>query len=281
MTEHEYAKIYDLYIRCFPEYPVKKELFMSLLEPEKAVIFTEYDGEKLTGFSMIHSNSIALLCVDDIRRRKGIGGKLLAKSEEYIQNTNAEKIILGRGSRYLLQGVPDDKYSSVDFFRKRGYTAGWTSVNMSLPLADFNAEKPDIPPCPDYVNFRFTTEADLSALLIAVSDAKPDWLDIFKTCADPVFIAEYEGKILGFEILSPDGGRFVSGKEKAGCVGCVGVINEAREKGIGRQMVVRGIEWLKGRGCTSIELRYVHLVDWYKKIGFEVIRHQWMGEKKI
>lgn len=94
-------------------------------------------------------------------------------------------------------------------------------------------------------------------------------------------MAIYNEKIVGFEILSPNGSRFVLPDQKVGCLGCVGTIHEMRELGIGRQMVVFGAEWLKNQGCTAVELRYVELVEWYKKIGFIVTRHQWMGEKKI
>jgi len=44
-------------------------------------------------------------------------------------------------------------------------------------------------------------------------------------------------------------------------------------------MVIQGAQWLKNQGCYSIELRYVELVDLYKKIGFVPIAHQWMGKK--
>ena len=115
----------------------------------------------------------------------------------------------------------------------------------------------------------------------AVLDAEPGWLGIFQACADPIYIAESNGVIEGFEILSPHGGRFVSSPEQVGSVGCVGVIHKARNKGIGRQMVVKGIEWLKAERCSSVELFYVDLVDWYQKIGFETVRHQWMGEKSL
>jgi len=60
-----------------------------------------------------------------------------------------------------------------------------------------------------------------------------------------------------------------------------GVIPSERERGIGRQMVVNGIDWLKSQNCTSIELRYVEIVNWYRKIGFKATRLQWIGEKNI
>ncbi len=104
---------------------------------------------------------------------------------------------------------------------------------------------------------------------------------MFTTCVDPVLLAVEAGAVLGFAILSPGGGRFSPPGERDGCIGCVGVAGCARRRGIGRGMVVYGAEWLKSRGCTGVELRYVELVNWYRRIGFTVTRRQWMGEKAL
>lgn len=48
-----------------------------------------------------------------------------------------------------------------------------------------------------------------------------------------------------------------------------------------RGQVLYGAEWLKSRGCTGVELRYVELVNWYRRIGFTVTRRQWMGERRL
>ena len=39
------------------------------------------------------------------------------------------------------------------------------------------------------------------------------------------------------------------------------------------------VQDVKEQGCSSIELLYVALVDWYQKVGFQVNQRQWMGEK--
>lgn len=184
--------------------------------------------------------------------------------------------------RYILQGIPvDENNIAVDFFKKRGYYAEWESTNMCLSLVNFDKNALTIPPTPETIDFRFTDysdETDKSALLKAVRDAETNWVNIFETCVDPVMLAMLGGKIIGFQILSPNGGRFLP-NENVGCIGCVGVIHETRKKGIGLRMVAEGADWLKRNGCLSIELRYVELVEWYKKIGFYTTGKQWMGEK--
>ena len=240
----------------------------------------EYAGGRLAAFAMVWDNAIALLCVDLPYRNKGIGSRLLSDAQEHIRRTGADKIVLGRGSHYLLQGVPTTDEKTVPFFEKRGYTAEWTSANMILPLEDYDINSSSIPALPPDISFRFAAAADREALLSAVDDAESHWYGIFENCADPVILAIESGtnRIVGFEIMSKDGGRFLEG---AGCIGCIGVIHSAREKGIGRRMVAEGIEWLKTQGSLFVELRYVELVDWYKALGFQVVGWQWMGEKTL
>ena len=273
-------QLFNLFLRCFPEYQTTRALFVELLKPEEAHIIAEYAQGQLAGYALIHSGSIPVLCVAEEYRRKGIGSRLLASAEGYVRGLGEEKIALGCGPYYLLQGVPKVG-ENVSFFEKRGYTAGWTSVNMELPLDRFRLGQLNIPPAPAEITYRFADSSDMPELLAAVEDAKSTWVNIFKVNIDPVYLAVLDGKIVGFEVLASDGGRFLRPGQKVGCVGCVGVIPSVRERGIGMDMVAHGIQWLKDQGCTMIELRYVELVNWYRKLGFHIVAEQWMGEKRI
>jgi len=270
-----------LYNRCFPQYRTTEECFVRLLEPSGAHIIEARDADKLIGFAMLHGNSIALLCVDAVYRAKGYGASLLCQSEAFIRESGAKDIILGRGRRYLLQGVPVDAHNSaVSFFQKHGYRAAWESANMRLSLAAFDKAALTIPTPRETIDYRFAGEMDRSALRKAVADAHPSWGHIFESCVDPVMLAMSNGKIVGFQILSPNGAHFLP-NEKVGSIGCVGVVHEYRKRGIGSRMVAEGADWLKQNGCASIELRYVAIVAWYEKMGFSVAGWQWMGEKRF
>ncbi|NLV33041.1 MAG: GNAT family N-acetyltransferase [Clostridiaceae bacterium] len=272
--------LYGLYVKCFPNYLCIKDTFETFLKPQQAAIYTEYNKDKLIAYTIVWGNSISLLCVNPEYQNKGIGTKLLYKAESHIQKNNPSKILLGRGSHYLLQGVPESNVKAVQFFKKFGYTASWTSVNMKLDLKIFNYNMLKIPVPSSNISFRYAEPSDMNALLTSVDNTQPEWHNIFTTCIDPVLLAIESDTncILGFEILSFNGGRFI---KNAGCIGCVGVITSARNKGIGRQMVAKGAEIFKSHGLKSIELRYVYLVDWYKALGFEITDSQWMGEKLI
>lgn len=276
-----FNKLYRLFRTCFANYPASEEVFREQLKPEHARILSKYDGDRLVGYALIHANSISLLCVDPDYRNRGIGSRLLKLSEEMILSTDAQTIVLGRGKHYLLQGVPANEPSAQRFFERHGYTANWVSVNMELSLADYDPSHFPIPAAPDGLQFRPATESDRPALLQAVTDANPGWTRVFETCVDPVILAILEGKIVGFAIVNPRGGRFGDPGTRTGDIGCVGVIHSARNQGIGRQMVTYGIEWLKSQDCDTVELRYVALVDWYARMGFQVKHRLWMGEKLI
>lgn len=274
-------ELYTLYRPCFPDYPAAEAVFRECLKRERGQVLYAGEGGETVGYALIHGGSLSLLCVDRRYRNRGHGAALLEAAETRIRASGADRVLLGRGRYYLLQGVPAEDPAVPAFFERRGYAASWTSVNMRLDLRGFGAGRLDIPPVPETVGFRFARDADRAVLLAAVDDAQPDWRGVFTTCADPVLLAVEAGAVLGFAILSPGGGRFSPPGERDGCIGCVGVVGRARRRGIGRGMVVYGAEWLKSRGCTGVELRYVELVNWYRRIGFTVTRRQWMGEKAL
>lgn len=275
------SAIYEIYKECFSEYPVSFELFNDLLQPDKAHIIYESYGKTIVGYSMIHKNSIAILCVKPEYRNKGYGTKLLCRSEDYIRSNLYTHVRLGRGEYYLLQGVPANESSSVNFLKKRGYIAKSTSVNMILDVKDDYEVTINLPKCPPSIRFSIMENSEINHLLKSVMEVDESWVSIFRENNDPVMIAESDHRIIGFQILSKDGGRFKRDGEQIDSISCVGVIQSARHLGIGRQMVLQGIEYLRGNGCNKIELIYVELVEWYMKLGFRVAHTQWMGEREI
>lgn len=270
---------YELYMRCFSDYPTAPETFSRQLRPDLGHIVERREDGELAGFAIVHEGSIPVLCVGEKYRGRGTGSALLEESEEYLRSTGIGRVSIGRGPHYILQGVPEGP--AVDFFKRRGYSAEWTSINMELSLAGFDTGRPDIPPAPDGLEYRFAESSDLPALLEAVKAAEPGWPGIFEDCSDPILLAELDGKIAGFEILCSDGGYFTRPGQRVGSIGCVGVVPDMRERGIGLDMVARGCSWLKGRGCTQIELRYTWLESWYGRLGFKTVSRQWMGEKEL
>ena len=263
--------LYTLYGECFPCYPLSREWFFSLLALEQGEIFTRWEGGALAGAAVLHGDSLPLLCVGKSFRGRGLGSQLLGHSQ----------VVLGQGPHYLFQGVPQENPGAVEFFQKRGYQAAWSSVNMRLDLAGYDPGQVDIPPVPEGVAFRLLETGEEPALLAAVEDAQPAWLEFYQGCPSPILVAVEQGRLVGFAMVPPEGGRFLGDVEKPGSLECVGVVKSHRNRGIGMGMVLAGIRWLKEQGCGSIELRYVALEDWYHKVGFCTFQRMWMGEKSL
>lgn len=271
---------YELYLRCFPEFPVTYRTFLQTLRPERGQIFAQWDRGALAGYALAHGSSMAMLCVEESHRRQGMGNWLMAQAEAAACRQSEPRMSLGQGAHYLFQGVPEGP--AVDFFRERGYRAQWSSVNMSLSLGGFSLEKLDIPPGPEGLSYRFAEAGDREALLAAVKEAKSTWTSIFETCQDPVLLAVLEGEIAGFLILDPEGGHFSAPpRQRVGSIGCVGVVPDRREQGVGLRMVAHGTDWLKSQGSTQAELRYTWLESWYGRLGFSTTCRQWMAEKNL
>ena len=250
-----------------------------MLALEQGEIFTRWEGGALAGAAVLHGDSLPLLCVGKSFRGRGLGSQLLAQAEEHTKSQGHSQVVLGQGPHYLFQGVPEENPGAVEFFQKRGYQAAWSSVNKRLDLAGYDPGQVDIPPVPEGVAFRLLETGEEPALLAAVEDAQPAWLEFYQGCPSPILVAAEQGQLVGFAMVPPEGGRFLGDVEKPGSLECVGVVKSHRNRGIGMGMVLAGIRWLKEQGCGSIELRYVALEDWYHKVGFCTFQRMWMGEK--
>ena len=161
-------ELYALYRRCFPDYPAAEAVFRECLKRERGQVLYAGEGGETVGYALIHGGSLSLLCVDRRYRNRGHGAALLEAAETRIRASGADRVLLGRGRYYLLQGVPAEDPAVPAFFERRGYAASWTSVNMRLDLRGFGAGRLDIPPAPETVGFRFARDADRAALLAAV-----------------------------------------------------------------------------------------------------------------
>lgn len=265
------TELLDLYNRCVPEsYRVTEEAFEGLTDGGE--LFTRYDGDCLIGYALMRGSSLTLLCVNEAYRRQGIGSDLLNHAENAAKSHGKKRLILGHGSDYVLQGVPDEG-DVPRFFEKRGYVrTGYTyDMTVSLP-AEKTAE------IPDGVTFELTA-AD-ARVLDAVKAVEKSWLGVYETTDEDVLLANVNGKIAGFCI--PAGwNRFFGSRRDVGSVSCVGVLPEYRNRGVGLAMVSEALRYLSGSECTRAELLYTFIPHWYGKLGFVPFHRLWMGEKTL
>ena len=86
-------KYFEMFKRNFPFIVRdKREALKIINNPENKIIEINNDNRKLIGVSIIHKNTILMLCVDEGYRNRGIGNKLLTDSENYIIENGYNKV---------------------------------------------------------------------------------------------------------------------------------------------------------------------------------------------
>ncbi len=253
------------------------------LKGDSTCFIEEMDGIPV-GFTVVNQNGILALCVLPQYRNKGIGTKLLHKAENQIKKQGYKHIVLGLSNKtYLCQGIPyNNDYNPCDFFKKHGYSASWSSIDMVLPLDEFSLEKIQIPSAPDSVIFRYAQKEDHESLQASVAKVDPSWCRYFDISKDPIYLAVEDGQIVGFVILVLDDLPFsINFNGRVGGLGCLGVIPEKRARGVGLQLAARATHELKQKGYHYSYLGYTWLEDWYGSLGYKTYARFWMGEKKI
>jgi ribosomal protein S18 acetylase RimI-like enzyme len=269
-----------IYNAALPSYQMDEERFADKYAVEDCTGLCAYDGEgensRPVGFALSCKAELVLLCVLPEYQRRGVGSALLAQAEAQIKVAGFDKIKIG-GWRSALQGAPE-LYGGKEFFAKNNYEPDWLTVNMAMDLADFDVDKLNLPPVESNIIFRMAEESDKDALLLAVKENTDFWYDIYiDTPMREVLLALCNGEILGYLQINPGERHFV----KPGAqIGCVGVTKNARRRGVGRRLVAEGMQKLKLSGEQSVELLYIELVDWYRRLGLEVTDRQYIIKDK-
>jgi ribosomal protein S18 acetylase RimI-like enzyme len=267
-----------IYNAAMPFYHIDDEArFAEKYALEDCSSLSAYNDGMLIGFALLCKNELVLICVLPSFQRRGVGSKLLCEAEKRIKAAGFDSIKIG-GSISALQGVPE-LYCGKAFFEKNGYEADWLTVNMAMDLQDFSLDKLNLPPIESNIVFRMATEADKDALLLAVKENTDFWYSIYiDTPMDEVMLALCDAEILGYLQVNPGDRYFV---KPGGQLGCVGVTKTARRRGVGRRLVAEGMLRLKAMGEQSVELLYIELVDWYRRLGLEVTDRQHLIKEKI
>ncbi len=271
--------MYEILRSCFHGLYITPQLYERTLGSKSNVFLTEHCHGAVAGFSVLRGPSILMLCVLPEYRRRGIGTRLLARSEAYIAARGAGTVILGCGDDYLFQGVPVS-YGAVPFFEKRGYFADWVSADLTLNLSQYST--PNIPPSPYDIRFGLPSDKVHAQNSNAVEEVDSDWISYFAVPNAPVFAAWRNENLAGFLLLDDHADvPYCPFDARVGTIGCVGVLRDYRKQGIGLRMVDAATRELIARGCAWAHIGYTHLSHWYGRIGYQVCMEFWMGEKRL
>ncbi|QWK12615.1 MAG: GNAT family N-acetyltransferase [Aquificota bacterium] len=110
--------------------------------------------------------------------------------------------------------------------------------------------------------YSYTHPEDVQAYL--------NWL--FRRDVAGIWVAEEEGKIVGF--IASNGNWFSKREGKVvGAIHELVILPEYRNKGIGKALVQKAIEYFKSRGLDTAELwvgdKNTQALEFYKSLGFE------------
>jgi len=295
---------YDLFRKSLPYVIREEEAVYSVLKNKDNVIIEKRNEENmLIGVSMIHKNTILLLCVAPEYRKQGIGSWLLNESEQAIRMAGFDEVTVGVGEDYITPGIPTSKQyapavnerldkrvddTASSFFEKRGYVHDWGNkcncFDMKFPLSEFEKEEHSIGDTLDGICYRFATiedREDVSACTNAACEEFTKWYqDEFlytENESSRVMVAEKDGKVVGTLMVD------TNHESGLGSVGCTAVHPDYRGQHIAVNMVTLGTKYLKDVGMKEAYLSYTYsgLDHMYGYAGYKIFVYFMMAKKKL
>jgi len=297
-------EIYELFRRTLPYIVRDEETVLRILENKDNKIMEERNAEnQLIGVSVVHKNTILLLCVEESCRKQGIGSKLLRQSEEAIMAAGYDEVTVGVGEDYITPGIPTSKRyapavneqldNRIDdtascFFEKRGYVHDWgdecNCFDMKFPLCEFDKNEHSIGEVMEGIQYRFATKEEIGAVCECTNAACEEFTEYYQNEfmyteneSSRVLIAIVGERVAGTLIVDMD-------KESGlGSVGCTAVHPNYRGRHIAVNMVILGTKYLKDVGMKEAYLSYTYsgLDRMYGYAGYKIFVYFMMAKKKF
>lgn len=142
-----------------------------------------------------------------------------------------------------------------------------TATELMMYLADFDPECYN-KTLPENITFGFYN-GDINELKEKVRSVVEHWTQFFneKTL---VYCGYLDGKVASFCIIEDYGEHEVNGsKARIGAPGCVGTLEEYRNRGIGLTMIRNVTQILKEEGYEYSYIHYTFEPQWYSKAGYK------------
>ncbi len=294
-------ELFSLYRRNFPFLVREEKTVRKILTGEANTVIEKRDARhKLVGASVLHQNTILLLCVEKAFRNQGIGSWLLAASEEAIQKAGYPEAVVGAGYDYIAPGVPTSKRyfpaenealspgldeTASSFFTKRGYCHSWdcNCFDMRFPLSQFKDGSLRIGDTAAGIVYRWAGLEDLETVCACTDDAWPEFTQFYR----PKELYQKSGVS---RVLAAFSGREAAGAlivqlsegGTLGSVGCTAVRKAYRGRHIAVNLVTLGTQYLKESGAGEAFLGYTYsgLDHLYGYAGYKICCYYMMAVKK-
>lgn len=225
---------------------------------------------------------IQALLVESGHRNKGIGTMLLEHVEKTLENHGIKQIQVGRDPGHYLPGIPVDDKSTMGWFEAKGYEHSATDHDMMRVYDPDDAiSEPDF----SDVTFGVLEETEQEALIDFLHRCFPGrWeyeaIKYFERggTGREFVVARKNGSIIGFSRINDPYSPMIAGNVcwaplfdgSLGGVGPLGVDAAERGHGYGLAVVEAGIAALRVRGVDNIVIDWTGLVDFYKKLGYDI-----------
>lgn len=302
----ETEELYALFRRCFPFLVREEGTARNILaDAGNTVLTRRNETGELIGASVIHGDTVYLLCVDEKYRNRGLGGGLLAETEDFLRRRGYGSIRIGAGDDYLAPGVPTGVQpfreklgpealcpelagkDGAAFFKKRGYRHGWGEANcfdMRVDLKAANFSGPGIGEKIDGILYRWADPADMERAAACVNSAEEEFTKYYQNPA--LYCGGQERVLLALAGETVCGALIVSAGTEApglGSVGCTAVAPGFRGRHIGVNLTVLGTGYLKGSGLEHGFLGYTYsgLDKMYGYAGYKICAYYYMAEKGL
>ncbi|MUV39022.1 Beta-N-acetylhexosaminidase [Lentibacillus sp. JNUCC-1] len=225
---------------------------------------------------------IQVLLVDQEHRNRGVGTQLLKHAESVLQSHGAREILLGRDPWHYFPGVPNDYSDTKDWFEKKGYQAYANEYDL---LQHYGKNEPITHPEFPEADVSLLKQSEKEAFLAFLNRCFPGrWeyeaIKYFEQggTGREFVILKKAGNIIGFcRVNDPDAPLIAQNTYWAplfegdlGGVGPLGVDASERGQGYGLAIVEAGIAELRRRGIQDIVIDWTGLVDFYKKLGYDI-----------
>ncbi|TFB24415.1 GNAT family N-acetyltransferase [Filobacillus milosensis] len=292
-------------------FPMTEKLFIqnSLndynLDPDASIVIK--DGELIVGFIIAkhyqesidfgipsHIANIQVLLVDKEYRQQGIGKNLLNKCLDTLSKKGKKEVRLGRDTWHYFPGVPVEYEDTRSWFEKQGFSRGrYIDTDMSRSFSKDEPFEQLQNPDADFSILKPEDQDELCEFMKANFPGRWDYevnkyFELGGTGRDFV-VLRIDGAIQGFCRMNDEVTPFIGCNVnwagvfdgKVGGIGPLGVNKDVRGNGLGLDVVKAGMNTLRERGIDHIIIDWTGLVDFYKKVGFDVFKQYGTYYKKL
>ncbi|DAA73912.1 TPA_exp: Beta-glucosidase [Trichophyton benhamiae CBS 112371] len=297
-ADRDLAKVVELWHGLLPRYAVPSATLSHVLSRPNGNHFVSRVGDKVVGFVATYTNEdrptafIPVVLVDSGHQGKGVGTALIEHARIYLRNGySTSSVTIGSSFPRFWPGVPMDiSNQAQEFFIHRGFCPERrpTARDYTVDLLSYEAPKGVLERAEKagvtYAPWRKEQYEECMEKQRKLFGKDPVWMDAYEGLAqtgqyNQVMVAtdSSTGEQIGWTLMQELGIGMTQELAmqplvgiKSGQIGCVGVVPEARNKGVGLALITHAALDLKRRGMEHVFVDWSNHVNWYERAGFKV-----------